>query len=465
MARTRLSWVPALLLMSATVTQAVLDLHNTHIRTEVSGRRIDNLVSGLDWQRRDTGALNVPAAEQASALDNGNIAARLAQNGLDANALLNGLAQGQGQGQRSGNGDINTNDVGGDLANQIAGGGSTSVDDILIGLNGQKQSPSTNQTNNPQPQGQSGAQGTPQGADQGAAGDIKSSDIAEDLANQLAPKPGSSQSGSADIAGDLANQLAPNGQGQLPSQSGVPQNGSNFQTIQIVQTIVTQPNGQEIAATLVEAPPQGAAETTPPAGEAPAAASPSAPAEATAASSPAVGEATAISSSTAAKAPAEASASSPAEAEAPTTSSSAKGEAPAEAVPAEAAPASSPAKEEASASSSAAEEASATSSKAAAEAPEAATASASSAAAEKPAEAPASSKAVKTVFPAGKSALPKVTPIPWTNAPSQMGGMAAGNSSSMGAKGAAMPAAEPMQTASLAESKNSTQPPWHLQLL
>jgi len=409
------------------------------------------LVSGLDWQRRDTEALNVPAAEQASTLDNGNIAARLAQNGLDANALLNGLAQGQGQGQRSGNGDINTNDVGGDLANQIAGGGSTSVDDILIGLNGQKQSLSTNQTSNPQPQGQSGAQGTSQDANQGAAGDIKSSDIAGDLANQLAPKPGSSQDGSADIAGDLANQLAPNGQGQLPSQSGAPQNGSNFQTIQIVQTIVTQPNGQEIAATLVEAPPQGAAEATPPAGEAPAAASPSAPAEATSASSPAAGEATAISSSTAAKAPAEASASLPAEAEAPTTSSSARGEA-----PAEAAPASSLAKGEASASSSAAGEASATSSKAAAEAPEAATASSSSATVEKPAEAPASSKAVKTVFPAGKSALPKVTPIPWTNAPSQMGGMAAGNSSSMGAKGAAMPADEPMQTASLAESKNST---------
>ncbi|KAI4617947.1 hypothetical protein J4E83_006280 [Alternaria metachromatica] len=442
--------------MSATVTQAVLDLHNTHIRTEVSGRRIDNLVSGLDWQRRDTEALNVPAAEQASALDNGNIAARLAQNGLDANALLNGLAQGQGQGQRSGNGDINTNDVGGDLANQIAGGGSPSVGGILIGLDGQKQSPSTNQTSTPQPQGQSGAQGTSQGANQGAGGDIKSSDIAGDLANQLAPKPGASQGGSADIAGDLANQLAPNGQGQLPSQSGAPQNGSNFQTIQIVQTIVTQPNGQEIAATLVEAAPQGAAEATPPAGEAPAAALPSAPAEATSASSPPAGEATAISSSTAAKAPAEASASSTAEAEAeaPTTLSSAKGEA-----PAEAAPASSLAKGEASASSSAAGEASATSSKAAAEAPEAATtssSSSSSAAVEKPAEASASSKAVKTVFPAGKSALPKVTPIPWTNAPSQMGGMAAGNSSSMGAKGAAMPAAEPMQTASLAESKNST---------
>jgi hypothetical protein len=328
------------------------------------------LISGVDRaQGGAVEALNVPVIEQANALHNGNIAARIAQNGLDANALLNGIAQGQGQ--RSGTGDISTDDVGGDLANQIAGGGSTSIDNILSGLDGQKQGAPANQTSISQGQGQSPAQAASQGGNQGTGSDINSSNIAGDLANQLAPKPGSSESSVADVAGDLANQLAPNGQGQLPPppQAEAQQNGSNAQPIQVVSTVITEANGQKIATALVEAAPQQAAAPSPAAaGEAPTGELSSAPAEATSASSPAGGEAAAASSS--------------------------------------------------------------------------------SAAGQAPAEASFASKPAKTVFPAGKSALPAVAPVPWTNSP-----MAAGKSNSTSAMEAV---AEPMPTVTPAEGKNST---------
>jgi hypothetical protein len=294
--------------------------------------------------------------------------------------LLNGIAQGQGQ--QGGTGDISSSDVGGDLANQIAGGGSTSIDNILSGLNGQKQGASINQTNAPQGQGQSQsqapAQAASQGSNQGIGSDINSSNIAGDLANQLAPKPAAGESSVSDVAGDLANQLAPNGQGQLPppTQAEAQQNGSNAQPIQVVSTIIAEANGQKLATALVEAAPQQAAAPSPAAaGEAPAGEMSSAPTEATSTLSPAAGEAM------------------------PQSSTAAK---------------------------------------------------------EASAEASSASKPAKTVFPAGKSALPAVTPIPWTNSPSAIGGMAAEMSSSTSAMEAAMPVAETMPAATPAGGKNST---------
>jgi hypothetical protein len=226
------------------------------------------LISGAERsQGNPVEALNVPVTEQANALHNGNIAARIAQNGLDANALLTGIAQGQGQ--RSGSGDISTSDVGGDLANQIAGGGSTSIDSILSGLDGQKPGASTNQTSIPQGQGQSQRQNPEQvpsqGGTQNIGSDINSSNVAGDLANQLAPKPAAGENSVNDIAGDLANQLAPNGQGQLPppTQAEAQQNGSNAQPIQVISTVITEANGQKLATALVEAAPQQAAAPSP----------------------------------------------------------------------------------------------------------------------------------------------------------------------------------------------------------
>jgi hypothetical protein len=185
--------------------------------------------------------------------------------GLDANSLLNGVAQGQGQGASTG--DSTANNVGADIANQIAGGNSNSIDEILNGLNGQGQAPPTNQSTT-QVQGQAASQGASPAGSQGMGSDIDSSNIAGDLANQLAPKAGSGENSVQDVAGDLANQLAPNGQGQLPSQSqvGVQQSGGDAQTIQVVSTIILEANGQKITTTVIEAAASGEAMTlTPPA--------------------------------------------------------------------------------------------------------------------------------------------------------------------------------------------------------
>ncbi|KAI2474760.1 hypothetical protein Ptr902_13834 [Pyrenophora tritici-repentis] len=78
MRTTSSSWAQALLLMSAATTQAALNLHETNVRPEAIGRRIQDLISGEVY--------------------NGNLVARNAQNGLDANALLAGIAQGQAKG-------------------------------------------------------------------------------------------------------------------------------------------------------------------------------------------------------------------------------------------------------------------------------------------------------------------------------------------------------------------------------
>jgi hypothetical protein len=219
MRRVRSSWAPALLLLSAVraihflhvdhtdlsqvAVEGALNLHSGNVRPNIEGKRIEDLISGTDRSQ-------------------GNLVARMAQNGFDANALLNGVAQGQNQGGDPGRvgSDITTNNVGADLANQIAGGGSTGINDILNSLNGQDQSASTNDST-PQEQGQMSAQGAAsQNTGNVGPGDINSSNIAADLANQLAPPAGSSENPVKDPAGDLANQVANNGFGQVPQQGG-----------------------------------------------------------------------------------------------------------------------------------------------------------------------------------------------------------------------------------------------------
>ena len=126
----------------------------------------------------------------------GDIAAEVAQpEGLDAGSLLKDVRRGQGNGQwqskstgRIGTGDVNTNDIGGDLANQIVGGGSSSVDQILNNLNGHKQGTNTSNTSQGQRKG--------------------------------------------------------HGQGGLQGQSNGRQNGGNAQIIEIKETIIIEANGQ-----------------------------------------------------------------------------------------------------------------------------------------------------------------------------------------------------------------------------
>lgn len=246
------------------VAEAGLNLHNSNARPRVEGKKIVDLISGVERAPEDNvGGLNIPAIERV--------------NRLDANALLAGITQGQGNGQaqsqgqstgRVGTGDLKTSNIGGDLANQIAGGSSPSIDQILNGLNGQRQSGSRNESaaqeqgqvmeqgqNNPQvqnspldsrpPRGQGNeldvgalisSQGTGEGRSQGSAAlgsDINSSDVAGDIANQLASN----------------GQAYPNGQGEGRGQRG----GGNAQPIQIKETIITEVNGQQIQTAIIEA--------------------------------------------------------------------------------------------------------------------------------------------------------------------------------------------------------------------
>jgi hypothetical protein len=81
--------------------------------------------------------------------------------GVDAGALLNGIAEGQGNTQDQ-KPKPNTGNIGADLANQIAGGGAPSIDQIVGGLAGQGQGGAKNQSAS-QEQGPALAQGAQQG--------------------------------------------------------------------------------------------------------------------------------------------------------------------------------------------------------------------------------------------------------------------------------------------------------------
>jgi hypothetical protein len=73
------------------------------------------------------------------------IPAVVARNPLDAGALLNGLAQGQ-ENNAGGKNKPSTGDIGGDIANQIAGGGSPGIDQVVSGLKEQGQAGAKNQS-------------------------------------------------------------------------------------------------------------------------------------------------------------------------------------------------------------------------------------------------------------------------------------------------------------------------------
>jgi hypothetical protein len=87
--------------------------------------------------------------------------------GVDVSALLNGIAEGQGNSQDQ-KPKPNTGNIGADLANQIAGGGSPSIDQIIGGLAGQGQGAAKNQSVS-QEQGQKGASAESNAKEQGAA--------------------------------------------------------------------------------------------------------------------------------------------------------------------------------------------------------------------------------------------------------------------------------------------------------
>jgi hypothetical protein len=274
----------------------------------------------------DLNAINDRRSANANTLE-ADLVSKIAQ--LDVGALLNPGAQGQGvsQGQSQGTGqqlgqgqpqpqsqglrpagpsDINTSNVGADLANQVAAGNRPSVGtgDIntsnvgadlanqvagfgtTAGVQNQTLGQSPAAAAQPVPQAQA-AEARPSGQVQGPAGpsDINTSNIAGDLANQLAPVPGAvpgvtgQRPASSDIAGEIANQLAggaaPVSQGQVAAQSG----GAGAAVIEIRSTIIQEANGQQFATQVIQQAGQGQqAAAAPAATEAPVATASQAPA-------------------------------------------------------------------------------------------------------------------------------------------------------------------------------------------
>lgn len=103
-------------------------------------------------------------------------------------------------------------------------------------------------------------QGQGEGLRPSVPSDINTSNIAGDLANQLAPGPGvnGQRPASNDVAGDLANQIAEGGasagQGQPQGQeaAGQQRGSAGAAIIEIRSTIIQEANGQQLATAVVE---------------------------------------------------------------------------------------------------------------------------------------------------------------------------------------------------------------------
>ena len=332
---------------SANVNQVVIeagvDLRTSNVEREIRGRKIEDLISGVDRTANSAAELDVSAINQvrhsanANTLDHVELVNKIAQ--LDVGSLINAGAQGQeasqpqsqwqGQSQSQrpagpsdintsniaadlanqvaagnrptvGTGDINTSNVGADLTNQIAGFGTTPA------AQGQTPgSPVPGSQAQPAPQAQA-AEASPPVAEAESSrqdpsqklrpagpSDINTSNVAGDLANQLAP--GLSVNGqspaSNDIAGNLANQIAggdaaPLGEGQLNSQgqveaAGAQSGSAGVAVIEIKKTIIQEANGQRIQTAVIEQQAQGQPSAAMPVPtEAPVMAAPQAPAPA-----------------------------------------------------------------------------------------------------------------------------------------------------------------------------------------
>jgi len=166
----------------------------------------------------------MPANDAISRLDIGVIIDKATQSdGLDASVLLDDIAKGQGYAQSQTPGPI-AGDIGSDLANQITGGGSTSLDQILSSLQGQGQN-SAKSPSAAQEQGQGSLQEQGMAMNQSAHG-----------------------------------QNQGNGPDRTNTQAG---NGGNVQVIQIKETIIQEANGQQIQTEVIEAVEQQSAAVGP----------------------------------------------------------------------------------------------------------------------------------------------------------------------------------------------------------
>jgi hypothetical protein len=100
------------------VADAGMNLHNNNIALDVRGRRIEDLVYGID-RSQEKDARDVNAQRQGSSQGLGPILASDINTSNIGGDLANQLAAGVGQGAVPV--DFNTNNIGGNLANQAAG--------------------------------------------------------------------------------------------------------------------------------------------------------------------------------------------------------------------------------------------------------------------------------------------------------------------------------------------------------
>jgi hypothetical protein len=303
------------------VADAGMNLHNNNIALDVRGRRIEDLVYGID-RSQEKDARDVNAQRQGSSQGLGPILASDINTSNIGGDLANQLAAGVGQGAVPV--DFNTNNIGGNLANQAAG---------VVGpqpateVNGPGNATAVNAPGNAPPLPPAGLApptgealppasppppglAPPAGEASAAGANLIAGAIPPPPPAGLAPPPGEAPAGplanearpappaqqapppvlqpigtgdldTTNIGGDLANQVAGGGAKPIEqTQAEATGNGAGV-AIEIKQTTIVLPNGQQIVTQIVQPKPQGQETAAPPAqNQAPAASPPAPPAEA-----------------------------------------------------------------------------------------------------------------------------------------------------------------------------------------
>jgi hypothetical protein len=265
------------------VADAGMNLHNNNIALNVRGRRIEDLVYGID-RSQEKDARDVNAQRQGSSQGLGPILASDINTSNIGGDLANQLAAGIGQGAVPV--DPNTNNIGGNLANQAAG------------VVGPQPATAVNAPGNAPPLPPAGlappaGEAIPPPPPAGLApppGEAPAGPLANEARPappaQLAPPPvlqpiGTGDLDTTNIGGDLANQIAGGGAKPIEQAQAEATGKDAGVAIEVKQTTIVLPNGQQIVTEIVQPKPQGQETAAPPAQtQAPAASPPAPPAEA-----------------------------------------------------------------------------------------------------------------------------------------------------------------------------------------
>jgi hypothetical protein len=276
------------------VADAGMNLHNNNIALGVRGRRIEDLVYGTD-RSQEKDARDVNAQRQGSSQGLGPILASDINTSNIGGDLANQLAAGIGQGAVPV--ELNTNNIGGNLANQAAG------------VIGPQPATAANAPGNAPPLPPAGL-ASPAGEVPAAGANPIAGAIPPPPPAGLAPPPGGAPAGplanearpappaqlapppvlqpigtgdldTTNIGGDLANQIAGGGAKPIEQAQAEATGKGAGVAIEVKQTTIVLPNGQQIVTEIVQSKPQGQETAAPPdQTQAPAASPPAPPAEA-----------------------------------------------------------------------------------------------------------------------------------------------------------------------------------------